>query len=118
MIRSLSKFSHLIVPVLAAAIATTAPATAATKIVVKNWSFSPATITAHVGKPTKLAFDTKEGVHGVESADVGIAKTMLMPGKVTSVSFTPTKPGRFAVHCAVVCGAGHAKMMFAVKVVK
>lgn len=118
MIRSLSKFSLFVLPALALAIATTAPATAATKIVVKNWSFTPATITAHVGKPTELAFDTKEGVHGVESTDVGIAKTILMPGKVTNVSFTPTKPGKFVVHCDVVCGAGHAKMMFAVKVVK
>lgn len=118
MIHSLSKLSVFVLPVLAVAIATTAPASAATKILVKNWSFSPATITVHVGKATDLAFDTKEGVHGVESADLGIAKTMLMPGKVTDISFTPAKPGTFSVHCAVVCGAGHAKMMFAVKVLR
>ena len=85
---------------------------------VKNWAFAPATIVAHVGMPTSLAFDTKEGVHGVESAELGLPKTMLMPGKITTVDFTPAKLGTYVVHCAIVCGAGHAKMLFAVRVVR
>jgi cytochrome c oxidase subunit 2 len=86
-------------------------------IAVKNWSFTPAAIEAHVGKPTVLRFTDSEGVHGVESADIGLSKTMIVPGKITEVSFTPKTAGTFPVHCAVVCGEGHDKMVLTVNVV-
>jgi heme/copper-type cytochrome/quinol oxidase subunit 2 len=86
-------------------------------IVVKNWSFTPATVETHVGRLTVLRFTDSEGVHGVESADLGIAKTTIVPGKVTEVSFTPKTAGTFPVHCAVVCGEGHDKMLLTVNVV-
>jgi cytochrome c oxidase subunit 2 len=85
-------------------------------VVVKNWSFTPATVETKVGQPTVLRFTDSEGVHGVESADLGLAKTTIMPGKVTEVTFTPKTAGTFAVHCAVVCGEGHDKMVLTVKV--
>jgi heme/copper-type cytochrome/quinol oxidase subunit 2 len=80
-------------------------------VVVKNWSFTPSTIEAHVGEPVLLRFTDSEGVHGVEAADIGLVKTMITPGKVTEVTFTPKTTGTFAVHCAVVCGEGHDKMV-------
>ncbi len=85
-------------------------------IAVKNWSFTPATVDAHVGQPTVLRFTSSEGVHGVESAQLGLPKTTITPGKVSEVSFTPTTAGTFAVHCAIICGEGHDKMMLTVKV--
>ncbi len=88
----------------------------AVDIAVKNWSYTPATIDAHVGEATTLRFASSEGVHGVEAAQLGLAKTIIVPGKVTEVSFTPKTAGTFAVHCAVVCGEGHDKMMITVKV--
>lgn len=90
----------------------------ATDIVVKNWSFTPATVEAHVGEPAVLRFTSSEGVHGVEAADIGLAKAMITPGKTSEVTFTPKKEGTFVVHCAVVCGEGHDKMVLTVKVVK
>jgi len=75
-------------------------------IAVKNWAFIPATIQAHVGEPTLLRFTSSEGVHGVESAQLGLAKTVIMPGKIAEVSFSPKTAGTFAVHCEVVCGGG------------
>jgi heme/copper-type cytochrome/quinol oxidase subunit 2 len=86
-------------------------------IVVKNWSFTPSSVEVHVGKPAVLRFTDSEGVHGVESADLGIPKTTIVPGKVTEVSFTPKTAGTFPVHCAVVCGEGHDKMLLTVNVV-
>jgi len=86
-------------------------------IVVKNWSFTPGTVEAHVGEPTVLRFTDSEGVHGVESDELGIPKTTIMPGKLTEVSFTPKTAGTFAVHCAIVCGEGHDKMILTVHVV-
>jgi len=85
-------------------------------VAVKNWSFTPATIEARVGEPTALRFTSTEGVHGVESTQIGLAKTMIVPGKASEVSFTPKTAGTFAVHCAIVCGAGHEKMVMTVKV--
>jgi cytochrome c oxidase subunit 2 len=85
-------------------------------IVVKNWSFTPSTVEAHVGKPVVLRFTDSEGVHGVEAADLGIPKTTIVPGKITEVSFTPKTAGTFPVHCAIVCGEGHDKMLLTVHV--
>lgn len=95
------------------------PATSASTevdITVKNWSFTPSTVETHVGQSTVLRFTDSEGVHGVESSDVGIEKTMITPGKVSEVTFTPKTAGTFAVHCAIVCGEGHDKMVLTVKV--
>ncbi len=86
-------------------------------VVAANWKFTPATIVAHVGKETTLRLTSSEGVHGIESAELGIAKTMIMPGKFVEVKFTPKKAGTYVVHCAIMCGAGHADMALTIKVV-
>jgi len=84
---------------------------------VKNWSFTPAVIEGHVGEATLLRFTSSEGVHGVESSEIGLPKTTIVPGKVVEATFTPKKAGTFLVHCTIVCGDGHDKMAFTVKVV-
>jgi cytochrome c oxidase subunit 2 len=86
-------------------------------IVASNWKFTPGTITVKVGRPTTFELRAAEGVHGIQSSDLGIPDTTILPGKTVSVTFTPTKVGTFAVHCAVFCGAGHANMTLTVKVV-
>ncbi|MDQ2858238.1 MAG: cupredoxin domain-containing protein [Candidatus Eremiobacteraeota bacterium] len=122
MLRSFHKRSFFVGSVICAASLCALPVLAATHpatdIAVKNWSFTPATVEAHVGEPTVLRFTSSEGVHGVESADVGLAKETIAPGKVSEVTFTPKKEGTYSVHCAVVCGEGHDKMVLTVKVVK
>jgi len=85
-------------------------------IAVSNWKFTPAKIEAHVGEQMTLRFTSSEGVHGVESADLGIPKTTISPGKVVEVAFTPKKPGTYVIHCAVLCGEGHDKMTLTVEV--
>ena len=94
----------------------TASAQTPVDIVASNWKFTPATIQAHVGQATALNLTSSEGVHGIESADLGLAKTMIVPGKATAVTFTPKKAGTYAVHCAVICGAGHDTMILTVVV--
>ena len=91
-------------------------ASPAIPVVASNWKFTPATVDAHVGQPTTLSFSSAEGVHGLASTDLGIAQTMIMPGKSVVVTFTPQKAGTYPLHCSVVCGAGHEKMMFTVNV--
>ncbi len=85
-------------------------------MVAKNFTFTPATVQAKVGSATVLHVTSAEGVHGIAAPDLGIAQTTLTPGKMVEVTFTPKKAGTYPVHCSIVCGAGHEKMMFTVTV--
>ncbi|MBV9270326.1 MAG: cupredoxin domain-containing protein [Candidatus Eremiobacteraeota bacterium] len=85
-------------------------------IVASNWKFTPGTITLHVGETTQLRLTSSEGVHGIESSDLGIPKTTIMPGKFTTVDVTPKKAGTYTIHCSIVCGSGHADMVLTVHV--
>jgi|SRR5579862_5032852 len=87
-------------------------------IVASNWKFTPSTIVLHVGETTTLRVTSSEGVHGLQSDDLGISSTMIMPGKYTSVTVTPKKAGKYVLHCAIMCGAGHADMTLTVNVVQ
>lgn len=97
---------------------TSAPASShpSIDVVAANWKFTPATITLHVGETTELRFTSSEGVHGIESADLGIPKTTIPPGQTVKVKVTPKKAGTYVLHCAVICGPGHESMTLTVKV--
>lgn len=85
-------------------------------IAAANWKFSPAVITLHVGETTELRLTSTEGVHGIQSDALGIPQTMLTPGKFVTVSVTPKKAGTYILHCAIMCGPGHEKMMLTIVV--
>jgi heme/copper-type cytochrome/quinol oxidase subunit 2 len=87
-------------------------------IVASNWKFTPGTITVHLNEPTTLRLTSSEGVHGIESADLGIPKTTILPNRFVTVAFVPKKLGTYKVFCAIICGAGHATMTLVVKVVQ
>lgn len=87
-------------------------------IVASNWKFTPSTITVHVNELTTLRVTSRGGVHGIQSDELGISDTTIVPEKFQAVTFTPKKIGTFTVHCSVVCGAGHADMALMVKVVE
>ncbi|HEX5275497.1 MAG TPA: cupredoxin domain-containing protein [Candidatus Rubrimentiphilum sp.] len=86
-------------------------------VTASNWKFTPGTITVHLNQATTLNLISKEGVHGIASADLGISNTFVMP-KSTSVTFTPHKVGTYQLHCTMPCGPGHANMVLIVKVVQ
>jgi cytochrome c oxidase subunit II len=85
-------------------------------IVAANWKFTPNVITLHVNQPTTLRLTSSQGVHGLQSSELGIPQTMISPGKYVSVVVTPKKAGTFVVHCSIMCGAGHPNMTLTVKV--
>jgi heme/copper-type cytochrome/quinol oxidase subunit 2 len=39
-----------------------------------------------------------------------------MPGSVKSIQVTPQKAGKYVLHCAIMCGAGHPNMTLTVDV--
>jgi cytochrome c oxidase subunit 2 len=86
-------------------------------IVASNWKFTPNAIQLHAGQATTLRLKSSEGVHGLQSDDLGIPQTMIMPGSIKSVQVTPKKPGKYVLHCAIMCGAGHPNMTLTVNVV-
>jgi heme/copper-type cytochrome/quinol oxidase subunit 2 len=85
-------------------------------IVAANWKFTPAKITIPVNEATTLRLTSSSGVHGLESADLGVAKTTITPGKFELVTFTPKKPGKYVLSCAIMCGPGHPDMTLTVEV--
>jgi cytochrome c oxidase subunit II len=85
-------------------------------IAVSNWKFVPAKITIPVGEPTTLRLTSTQGVHGIQSAELGIPQTAIPNGKTVLVTFTPSKPGTYIVHCSIFCGPGHADMALTIVV--
>jgi len=79
-------------------------------------TFTPATIVLHVRKKQVLRFTSTGGVHGIESKELGIPATMIMPGKPVSVTVTPAKAGTYKLPCTIVCGPNHATMLITVDV--
>jgi cytochrome c oxidase subunit 2 len=92
-------------------------ATKPVSIVASDWKFTPNAITLKVGVPQVLQLSSSEGVHGLQSDDLGISQTVIAPGKATNVTVTPKKAGTYVVHCSIECGAGHANMTLTVNVV-
>ena len=78
--------------------------------------FVPDHIVLHVGKMQTVRFTSTGGVHGVQSNDLGIPSTMIMPDKPVSVRVTPKKAGTYKMACTIVCGPGHAGMALTVQV--
>jgi cytochrome c oxidase subunit 2 len=87
-------------------------------VVASNWKFTPSTIELHVGETTTLRLTSSEGVHGIESSELGIPQTTIEPGSFKTVTVTPKKAGKYVLHCSVMCGAGHANMTLTVSVVQ
>jgi heme/copper-type cytochrome/quinol oxidase subunit 2 len=85
-------------------------------IAVANWKFTPAKITIPAGEPSVLRFTSTQGVHGVQSDELGIKQTTLGPGKSEVVTFTPAKPGTYVMHCSIMCGQGHPDMALTIVV--
>lgn len=86
-------------------------------IVASNWKFTPSTIQLHVGEETTLRLTSADGVHGLQSDDLGIPMTMITPGSAKTVDVTAKKAGKYVLHCAIMCGAGHPNMTLTVNVV-
>ncbi len=79
--------------------------------------FTPNAITVHAGQPVELKLVGQSGVHGIASSQLGIPATTITPGSTHTVTFTPTKPGTYTLHCTIPCGPQHADMVIKVKVV-
>ncbi|MXP66136.1 cytochrome c oxidase subunit II [Roseomonas sp. M0104] len=62
-----------------------------------------------IGRPVKLRLRAIDVLHSFYVPEFR-AKMDLVPGMVTQLWFTPTRPGRFQILCAELCGFGHPDM--------
>jgi cytochrome c oxidase subunit II len=79
------------------------------KIVAKKFVFVPAEIRVRRGETVLLQLSAPEVPMGFNLADFSL-RADVMPGKVTTLRFTPAKTGSFTFLCDVFCGSGHEEM--------
>ncbi len=62
-----------------------------------------------LGQPVRLILSTEDVIHSFFVPAFRI-KQDAVPGRYTSIRFTPTRAGRYGLHCAEYCGTDHARM--------
>ncbi|MCR8642363.1 cupredoxin domain-containing protein [Paenibacillus sp. N1-5-1-14] len=77
------------------------------KIVASNFQFDQAEYKVKKGDKLKIVFSNKEGVHAMEIKDLNVK----LDKATASQEVTFDKVGEFEIHCALLCGTGHDKMI-------
>lgn len=62
-----------------------------------------------VNKPVLVYISSKDVIHSMKLVAMRITQDAI-PGLRIPCTFTPTKPGRYQIECAQLCGGGHAAM--------
>ncbi len=63
-----------------------------------------------LNKPVKLTLISQDVIHNFSIPDFRV-KQDVIPGRYTTLWFTPTKKGRFRLFCAEYCGTNHSQMV-------
>lgn len=79
------------------------------KVVAKRFTYTPSTITLKKGVPVVLEISSVDFTHGFNVPDLNL-RADLPPGKVTKLSITPDRVGKFEFLCDNFCGSGHEEM--------
>jgi cytochrome c oxidase subunit II len=67
------------------------------------------TLTVPIGKPIKLTMISQDVIHAVYIPAFRV-QYMAVPGRYTSLWFTPTKEGKYPLFCNMYCGTQHSEM--------
>ncbi len=62
-----------------------------------------------LGQPVRIILSTEDVIHSFFVPAFRI-KQDAVPGRYTSIRFTPTRAGEYWLHCAEYCGTDHARM--------
>ncbi len=82
-------------------------------VLARRFTFVPA-LELRVGQTYRLAFSSADGVH---SAAIAGREVLVVPGRVTVITLTPTRPGPLDLRCGEYCGLGHSRMRGRITVV-
>ena len=92
------------------------PAQHSVRIVAKKFEFTPERISLQLGQPVVVELTSLDVPMGFAAHELGLRGDML-PGRVTTLRFTPDKLGSFTFRCDIFCGAGHEEMSGTIEVV-
>jgi cytochrome c oxidase subunit 2 len=62
-----------------------------------------------LGRPVRMVMTSEDVIHSFFVPDFRI-KQDVVPGRYTSIAFTPSRPGEYRLFCAEYCGLDHAVM--------
>ena len=82
-------------------------------ILAKTWQYLPAEIRVPVGAKVTFYLTSMDVQHGFNIRDTNV-NFQIVPGQVSKLSTTFTKPGTYPYICTEYCGAAHAAMYGAV----
>jgi cytochrome c oxidase subunit 2 len=84
------------------------PAAETVDIAAERFSFTPSEVKVAAGTTLTIHLTSDDTDHGfrILGTDVDVQIPKRSRG-VTTVSFTPPKPGRYTFECSHLCGAGH-----------
>ena len=63
-----------------------------------------------IGRRIKLTMGTEDVIHSLYVPAFRV-KADVVPGRLTSIWWEPTKPGRYELYCAEYCGTQHSQMI-------
>ena len=92
------------------------PTEAQVTVVAQAWAFNPPEIVLPVGAITTFYLTSRDVLHGfqVEDTDINVE---LIPGEISTLTYTFDKPGVYRTICNEYCGFGHQNMLGMVRVV-
>jgi cytochrome c oxidase subunit II len=79
------------------------------EMVAKRFSFTPKVVQLKVGESVVLAIKSLDFIHGFSLPDLKL-RADLLPGRITRIAFTPSKPGVLEFVCDNFCGDDHEEM--------
>jgi len=82
-------------------------------ILAKTWQYLPAEIRVPVGAKVTFYVTSMDVQHGFNIRDTNV-NFQIVPGQVSKLSTTFTKPGTYPYICTEYCGVAHAAMFGAV----
>lgn len=85
-------------------------------LVSQAWNFNPAEIVLPVGAVTTFYLTSRDVLHGFQVEDTNI-NVELIPGEISTLTYTFDKPGVYRTTCNEYCGFSHQNMMGTVRVV-
>jgi cytochrome c oxidase subunit 2 len=76
----------------------------------ENGALENNVLTIPVGQPVELLMSSRDVIHSFFLPAMRVKQDVL-PGRFTTLWFTPTVPGRYPLFCAEYCGISHSAML-------
>lgn len=91
------------------------PTEAQVTLIAQAWNFVPSEIVLPVGAVTTFYMTSRDVLHAFQVEDTNI-NVELIPGEISTFTYTFNKPGVYRTTCNEYCGFGHHNMMGTVRV--